>query len=227
MPTNSLFKNLFAKSPIKPIQKHIDKVTECSELLIPFFEECADANWIKADIIRKEISSLERNADELKREVRLTVPKGLFMPMDRSDLIDLVKRQDMIANTVKDIAGRMYGRQLQIPSEFSDNFMAYTKRSIDAVKQAKKAINELDELLELGFRGREVDIITEMIVVLEAIEDDTDRLQIRLRRHLLALEQDLNPVDVMFLYQIIEWVGSLADHAEIIGSQLELMLIRS
>ena len=227
MPSNSMFKNLFAKSPIKPIQKHIDKVAECSELLIPFFNECAAANWVKADTIRKNIASLEGEADELKRELRLTLPKGLFMPMDRSDLIELVNRQDKIANTVKDIAGRMYGRQLQIPAQFSTNFLDYTQRSIDAVKQAQKAIHELDELLELGFRGREVDIITDMIVVLEAIEDDTDRLQIRLRRHLLALEKDLNPVDVMFLYQIIEWVGALADHAEVIGTHLELMLIRS
>lgn len=227
MPANSMFKNLFAKSPITPIQKHIDKVAECSELLIPFLNECAAGNWVKADTIRKKISTFEREADELKRELRLTLPKGLFMPMDRTDLIELVKRQDQIANTVKDIAGRMYGRQLQIPDKFSDNFLTYAQRSVDAVKQAQKAINELDELLELGFRGREVDIITEMIVVLEAIEDDTDRLQIRLRRHLLALEKDLNPVDVMFLYQIIEWVGSLADHAEVVGAHLELMLIRS
>lgn len=226
MPVNSFF-GVFAKSPIKPIQMHIDKVAACSELLVSFFHASAKPDWVEAEKIRKQISTLEKEADELKRELRLTLPKGLFMPIDRSDLIELVNRQDKIANTTKDIAGRIYGRQLQIPSEIFTDFMAYVQRCVDAVKQARKAINELDELLETGFKGREVDVVTLMIEELESIEDDTDRLQIRLRRHLLAVEQHYNPVDVMFLYQILEWVGQLADHSELIGTQLELTLARS
>ena len=226
MPVNSIF-GVFAKSPIKPIQLHIDKVAMCGDLLIPFFQASAENDWDKADEVRKQISQFEKEADELKRELRLTLPKGLFMPIDRADLLELVNRQDKIANTAKDIAGRIFGRQLQIPNEIFADFMAYVQRSLDAVKQAKDAIDGLDELLETGFKGREVDIVTKMIEVLETIEDDTDSLQIKLRRNLLAIEDNYKPVDVMFLYKILEWVGSLADHSELIGTQLELILARS
>jgi hypothetical protein len=65
-----------------------------------------------------------------------------------------------------------------------------------------------------------------MISQLDAIEDDTDSLQITLRKNLLAIEKDLNPVDVMFLYQIIDWVGDLADLAERVGARLEILLAR-
>lgn len=226
MPVNSIF-GVFAKSPIKPIQLHMDKVASCSELLIPFFEASAKNDWIEADVVRKQISQYEKQADELKRELRLTLPKGLFMPIDRADLLELVNRQDKIANTAKDIAGRIFGRQLQIPNVIFVDFMAYVQRSLDAIQQARNAIYELDELLETGFKGREVDIVTKMIEVLETIEDDTDSLQIKLRRNLLAIEDNYKPVDVMFLYKILEWVGSLADHSELIGTQLELILARS
>ncbi|MEJ6078478.1 TIGR00153 family protein [Vibrio sp. 1-Bac 57] len=226
MPVNSIF-GVFAKSPIKPIQLHMDKVATCSELLLPFFEACSKNDWVEAGVVRKQISQYEKQADELKRELRLTLPKGLFMPIDRADLLELVNRQDKIANTAKDIAGRTFGRQLQIPSEIFVDFMAYVQRSLDAIQQAKNAINGLDELLEAGFKGREVDIVTKMIEVLETIEDDTDSLQIKLRRNLLAIEDNYKPVDVMFLYKILEWVGSLADHSELIGTQLELILARS
>ena len=43
----------------------------------------------------------------------------------------------------------------------------------------------------------------------------------------MDLEKDLNPVDVMFLYQIIEWVGDLADLAERVGARLEILLARN
>ncbi len=42
----------------------------------------------------------------------------------------------------------------------------------------------------------------------------------------MDLEKTLNPIDVMFLYQIIEWVGDLADIAERVGARLEIMLAR-
>ena len=225
MPVNSIF-GVFAKSPIKPIQLHIDKVAECSQLLIPFFKASHQQDWAEAEKIRKEISKLEKEADVLKRELRLTLPKGLFMPISRADFIELVNRQDKIANTAKDIAGRVVGRQLQLPAEIKVDFIAYVQRCIDAVLQANKAINELDELLETGFRGREVDVVTKMISELAEIEDDTDTLQIKLRKGLLVVEQHHNPVDIMFLYQILEWVGQLADHSELIGTQLELILVR-
>ncbi|ABM02049.1 hypothetical protein DUF47 [Psychromonas ingrahamii 37] len=226
MPINSIF-GVFAKSPIKPILTHIDKVAACSELLIPFFKASNEQDWIKAEEIRKELSMLEKKADALKRKLHLRLPKGLFMPIARGDLIELAIRQDKIANTAKDIAGRILGRKLQIPHEIEKNFMVYLQRCLDAVQQAQKAINELDELLETGFKGREVDIVTKMLAELDAIEDDTDSLQIKLRADLFAVEQHYNAVDVMFLYQILEWVGRLADHSESIGDQLELMIARS
>jgi len=226
MPVNSIL-GMFAKSPIKPIQLHMDKVMLCSELLVPFFKASAKHDWVEADKVRNQISQYEKQADELKRELRLALPKGLFMPIDRADLLELVNRQDKIANTAKDIAGRTYGRQLEIPEEIFVDFMTYVQRSLDAIKQAKHAINELDELLETGFKGREADSVSKMIERLESIEDHTDSLQIKLRRNLLAIEDNYKPVDVMFLYKILEWVGSLADHSELIGTQLELILARS
>ncbi|MCL1058759.1 TIGR00153 family protein [Shewanella sp. Choline-02u-19] len=225
MPVNSIL-GVFAKSPIKPLQEHIDKVYDCASLLVPFFEATASGDWDKAVQLRQQISLTEQEADSLKREIRLTLPGGLFMPVERTDLLELLTQQDKIANKAKDISGRVIGRELVIPHAIQESFIAYLQRCLDAVALSKQAINELDDLLETGFRGREVDLVAKMISELDSIEDDTDVLQIKIRRQLLAIESDFNPVDVMFLYKIIEWVGDLADLAERVGSRLELMLAR-
>ncbi len=225
MARNSIL-GVFAKSPIKPLEKHIRLVTTCCSQLVPFFEACTALDWSTAGKVRTKISKLERDADKLKRQIRLELPGGLFMPVDRADLLELLTQQDKIANKTKDIAGRIIGRKLEIPVPLQSEFMLYVKRCIDASEKAADAINELDDLLETGFRGREVDLVEKMINQLDAIEDDTDGMQIKLRRGLLALEKDLNPIDVMFLYQIIEWVGDLADLAERVGARLEILLAR-
>lgn len=225
MATNSIL-GVFAKSPIKPLEEHISKVNNAAKLLVPFFEAVFAEDWKTAAKVRADISTLEREADVLKREIRMNLPRGLFLPVERTDLLELATQQDKIANKAKDISGRFLGRELTVPASIQAEFKAFVQRNVDACDQACKAINELDELLETGFRGREVDLVEKMITELDAIEDDTDSMQIAIRLQLKELEDQLNPIDVMVTYRMIEWIGDLADLAERVGSRLELMLAR-
>jgi hypothetical protein len=65
-----------------------------------------------------------------------------------------------------------------------------------------------------------------MINELNAIEGDTDKLQIKLRDMLFELEDDLKPTDVMFTYRLLESVGNVADLSQRVGSRLQLLLAR-
>lgn len=226
MPVNTIL-GLFAKSPIKPLQKHIERVQTCCERLLPFFLAVGEGDWSRAEQLHAEIVQLEKEADVLKREIRLKLPRGLFMPLARTDLLELLTQQDCIANRTKDIAGLVLGRKLAIPAELSPEFSQYLTRCIDATALATRAIGELDELLETGFRGREVELVESMVHELDLIEDDTDRMQVELRHRLLGLEAQYSPIDVMFLYKVLETIGDLANQAEGVGARLELMLARS
>lgn len=225
MTSNSIL-GVFAKSPLKPLEKHIRMVAKCSQELTPFFKAVREKDWSKAEKIRASISKQEQKADAIKRQIRLELPGGLFLPVDRADLLELLTQQDRIANKAKDIAGRVVGREMEIPETLQEEFSQYLARCIDAIEKAAEVINELDDLLETGFRGREVEFVHKLVHQLDAIEDDTDDLQVSIRKNLLAIEDTLNPVNVMFLYQIIEWVGDLADLAERVGARLELMLAK-
>ena len=218
---------LFAQSPLKPLQKHSRKVTECSELLEPFFEATFNQDWEDAERVRAQIINLELRADALKREIRLKLPRGLFLPVERTDLLELVTQLDKLANYSRDISGRILGRQLLIPEQMQEPFRKFLSRSLDACRQVRKVLEELDELLETGFRGRELKFVNNMILELDKVEDDTDQLQVVLRRTLLGLEKELNPIDVMFLYKCIERINILAEQAQRVGSRIELMLAKA
>lgn len=226
MPLSNIL-GVFAQSPIKPLVEHINKVHACCEGLIPFFEAVVAKDWDLAAECHQQISKLEKQADKLKAQARGKLPAGIFMPVERTDMLSLVTQQDQMANLAKDVSGVMLGRQLELPESLSKEFVAYAQRCIDAVAQAKRAINELDDLLETGFAGREIDLVETMVAELDRIEDDTDHLQIQLRRQLLALEPELNSVDVMFLYKIFELAGEIANKASTAGNRLEQMLSRS
>lgn len=218
--------NMFGPSPIKPIEQHIHKAYTCAKHLAPLMESILANRWEEASDYHQKIICLEKEADDMKRELRLHLPTGLFLPVARTDLLELLSIQDSLANKAKDIAGLLIGRKMHIPSTLADDIHAFLLRCLDAAKQACKAINELDELLETGFRGSEVKLVEEMIVTLDKIEKDCDEKLALIRSKLFLIEQNLPPLDAVFLYQLLQWIGELADAAQSIGGRLQILIAR-
>jgi predicted phosphate transport protein (TIGR00153 family) len=217
---------IFGSSPVSPLQKHMSKVYACASELVPLFNAVINEDWDEVKKLQQRISDLEKEADVLKKELRLNLPKGLFMPVSRQDLLEVLLMQDRVANQAKDIAGTILGRHMELPEIIHEDYIRFVTRCVAACKQARKAINELDELVETGFSGQEIQIVTDMITKLDNIESDTDNLQSAIRFKIFEIENELPPIEVMFLYKIIEATGEVADRSQGVGSRLQLMLAR-
>lgn len=215
---------IFGKSPVGPIQEHMDTCYKAAKELVTFFTHVVAGDWEQAEQSRSRIVELENEADDLKKQIRSQLPKSLLMPVPREDLLELLLVQDRIANRARDVSGIVLGRRLTVPEPVQQRFLEFVSRNVDAAKQARKSIRELDELYETGFRGAEASLVEELVDVLDQIENDTDELQVKLRSEFFAIENELPPVDVMFFYRIIEQTGDIADMAERIGRRLELLL---
>ena len=220
----NMLANIFGTSPVQPLEKHIGIAYRCAKQLQPFFSAAISGDWDKALAARDSIEKLEHEADDLKKKIRLQLPKSLFMPVPREDLLELLLVQDKIANRTKDVSGLVVGRKLQIPSQIAKQFLEFVDRNVDAAKQARKSVRELDELFTAGFRGAEVALVEGLIEELDQIETDTDEKQAALRAALFKIEKELDPIDAMFMYQVIELTGEIADMAERVGRRLELLL---
>jgi len=220
----NMLANIFGSSPVKPLEKHIGIAFQCAKQLNEFFAAAVEGDWDKASAVRNEIERLEHEADDLKKKIRLGLPKSLFMPVPREDLLELLLVQDKIANRTKDVSGIVVGRKMQIPEAIAEQFLEFVARNVDAAKQARKSVRELDELFTAGFRGAEVELVSGLIEELDQIETDTDDKQAALRWAVFAIEDSLNPVDAVFMYKVIELTGEIADMAERVGRRLELLL---
>ena len=220
----NMLANIFGSSPVQPLEKHIDTAYRCAKQLHAFFAASISGDWDAARLARDQIEALEHEADNLKKKIRLHLPKSLFMPVPRQDLLELLLVQDKIANRTKDVSGLVIGRKMQIPEPIAERFLDFVDRNIDAAKQARKSVRELDELFTAGFRGAEVDLVEQLIEELDRIETDTDNKQAELRAALFEIEKGLDPVDAVFMYQVIELTGEIADMAERVGRRLELLL---
>ena len=103
--------NVFGSSPVKPLEKHVNVAYKCAKQLSGFFAAAVAGDWKTANKYRANIEKLEHEADDIKKKIRLHLPKSLFMPVPREDLLELLLVQDKIANRSKDVSGLGCGSQ--------------------------------------------------------------------------------------------------------------------
>jgi len=224
MSSTNPFANLFGKSPFSALQGHMRVVLECVHEIPKLFEALAKGDHQQVVAVKDVIFDREEEADRIKNEMRNRLPKSLFMPVDRRDLLEVLQMQDSIADTAQDIAGLLVERPMDLPEFMQEPMLALTQRCVDVCEMSAKIIEELDELLAMGFRGREATRVEEMVTALNKLEDETDQLGLELSRRLFQHEDEIKPVSVMMWYQLIQWVGDLADYAEKVGDRLRLMI---
>ena len=222
----SPFVKMFGQSPFKPLQEHMRVVVNCANEVPSLFEAVHSDDKNKVEEIREQIYAFENEADGIKNELREHLPKSMFMPVDRRDLLEILDLQDFIADTAQDIAGMMVVRRMKLPEPVHRPMLALTKRCVDACNQLAKIMELMDELLETGVRGPEADHVMHMIDELNLIETDTDTQAITVMRILFEHEDEIGPVSTIMWDRVIHWIGDLANFAERAGNRHRLLLAR-
>lgn len=220
------FSNIFGQSPIEPLKNHMVTVMNCTQHLINFTEYHLQQNWEQADKVKIAISNLEHTADQQKKELKIHMPKSLFLPIPRGDLLKILDAQDGIANKAEDIASIVIGRKIIIPTVIQELYLQFIQRAVHTTEQANLAIQEIDKLLSTGFSGKEIRIVSNMIENLDDLERQTDETQGKIRNILFIIEKELPPIECMFLYKLIELISDVADRSQTVGGQLQLLLAK-
>lgn len=222
-PLASLFGEV---APFRGLQEHMRVVHTCAALVIPLFDQLVANDQVGVEHTAREIFKLEGEADKVKQELRSRLPRSLFLPVDRRDLLEVLHAQDSIADTAQDIAGLLIERPMEVTPEMRQPLLELVKACVGVVERCRGVIEQLDELLEVGFRGKEVSRVEIMLDELGRAEDATDELGTALTRVLFLHEAEMSPVSVVMWYQMIQWIGDLADFAEKVGNRLRLVIAR-
>jgi uncharacterized protein len=215
---------LFGQSPFKPMQEHVRVAIDCANQVPNLFKAVKAGDAAAVEASREKIYALENQADEIKNELRTHLPKSMFMPVDRRDLLEILDLQDSIADTAQDIAGMMVARPMSLPDAVFEPLMELTNQCINACNHLGQIMEELDRLVETGFRGPESEKVMYMIDELNKIETGTDQQAIKVMRLLFEHEDEIGAVSTIMWDRVIHWIGDLANFAERAGNRHRLLL---
>jgi len=215
---------VFGRSPFIPMQMHMDKVTECVDCIPVIFEHYRNLDMDTVKELSAKMSELEHEADLIKHDIRNNLPRGLFMPVDRSNLIRILSIQDSIANRAEDISVLLTFKQAGVFEGFQEDFDAFLTNSLDTFTLTRNIINQLDELVETGFGGVEAQGVQELVHKVALKEHETDVSQQELVRSLLANETSITYGDFFMWTRIIRQVANIADRSENLAVEIRTTL---
>jgi len=219
MTMRSIFK-LFARSPLGPMNEHMQKVKECVDKIPAMFDALYAQDHDKVKAIAKEIYALEHEADTIKTEIRDNIPHNLLLPMNKRDFLNLLSLQDSIADTAEDVGVLLTIRRTTVPDEMKQLLEEFLATVLKVVDLAMNIVSELGNLEESAFGGEEAREVLKMVDDLGIAEWESDKRQYKLSQKLFELEDKESPVAIFMWTYIIVNLGKIANQAEKLGKQI-------
>lgn len=218
--------NLFGRSPFAPLKFHMEKVSECVYTLPTLFESLLKGEFDKVEQLVGQISKAERLADTTKNDIREHLPRSLFLPIDRTQLLDILKLQDDIADQAESIAIFTTLKSLQLPSSLQDPFNSYLSKIVDAYEGAYSIIKELHDLLESSFVGVgiEADKIRKIGDEMAYKKHEVNLKSRELLKSLFALEDHLSHSSFYLWMRIFDELAHLAALSEKVVLRVRMTL---
>ncbi|MCB0261694.1 MAG: TIGR00153 family protein [Calditrichaeota bacterium] len=220
----NVFRNLFAKSPFEPLQSHMEKVAICVNKVTNLFEAYYQRDFKKLKKVAQEISELEHAADLTKNEIRNNLPKGLFLAVNRADLLEILSLQDRMADKAEDIGVMMTLKKLEPLEGLEDELQKFIDKNIEAANYVHKIMQEMDELLEASFGGKEAEKVKKMIEEVAYLEHQADVLQSELNKKLYNMDSKLSVSSFILWNNILQAIASLSNNAEKLANRVRMLL---
>ncbi|MFQ5815316.1 MAG: TIGR00153 family protein [Candidatus Hydrothermarchaeaceae archaeon] len=217
--------SVFAKSPFNSLNDHIVKVKECSDMLRDCINAYSEEDFEKAEKLALEISKVEREADDIKNAIRDTMPKSIFMPVDRGDFLDYLKEQDKVADGVEEAALTLTLTRVSFPEELKQGLIDLTEKACGVVDVVPSAVESLNYALQFSFARRD-EKGWEYIRQLDLLEREADHAELDLRRNLFQAGDKLTHEEFYLLMKVAKILGQVADHAENCGDRMRVMLAK-
>lgn len=210
--------NLFGRSPFAPLRLHMERVAACTNKLTSLFEALGSQETI--ELLAKEVSKLEHEADLTKNELRTSLKSSLFLPVDRLSLLEVLSLQDALADQAEDIAVLLTFRKMTLPNSIASFFPPFLEKNLESISAVYKVVEELQVLAESSFGGAEANKLRAMVHHVAYLEHEADLLQRPMLKSLFAHEEEFTFASFDLWVRIIGEVGQLSNLAEKLANRV-------
>ena len=199
------------------MQRHLATTMSAVEDLERAVKAAADNDEkeMKQSIAR--VTSAEKEADKLRRDVMRELARGELPPVDREDLMHLMKRIDMVADWSREST-----RILSVipTKDIPDNLKRVAVEMMRGTKECaialRKCVSRMTEEPEEALKAADK---------VERLEEEVDALYEKARIQ-LAKETKMKVGAAIMLSQLLDALETVADWCENVCDQVRVIVVR-
>jgi predicted phosphate transport protein (TIGR00153 family) len=218
-----LLSSLFCRSPFEGLQKHADKVKECAHL----FKEAAVCHigqeCKEFDLLTEQVARLESEADDIKRNIRNHLPKGILMPVDKFEFFDYLREQDKVLDEVEHALFWLSFRPRGIPDQVANDIHHLVEAVIPPIERLSDLVALAAEYFRRNSQAQR-NKMKSLIRDIRQYERETDLLERELKFKIFSIIKD--PLVVFHLIRLVEIIAEIADHAQNASDRMRAMIAK-
>jgi uncharacterized protein len=215
---------LFGRSPFAPLQTHMCKVASCVQEIIPLFDALEKKDYSLVEEISVKISKMEHDADLTKNDIRNHLPTGLFLPIARASLLEILTLQDNIADKSEDVAVLLTLKEIDLKPSFAAEFKEFMSKNLETFHVGHQIIQELGELLETSFGGSEADKVRKMVDKVAFKEHEADLIQRQLLKKLFGESEKMHSSEFFLWMKVIQELAGISNISEKLANRVGMTL---
>ena len=169
----------------------MDQVSKCITKMVEAINAMASGRHDEIEDLAYEVSRYEHQADQIKDDIRNNLLRQFFMPIDKSEVLEILSLQDSLADTAEDVCKIMTLKKLPFKEEFREEFDEFVKLNVNAFNLVASIMGQLDELIESGFGGAEGEKIRALAHDVAFAEHKADLVQVGLLKKLYASDTEM------------------------------------
>lgn len=215
---------LFAKSPFKCLHAHAHAARDTVACLPKAFDAYFEGDEERVQELYEQIAMREHEVDEIKQKIREKLPASILMPVQRSDVLDLLRVQDSVADHAKLTSQLLTLRMIEVPQNIQEDFNLLLDQVIKTVEKHDEVVDEMTTLLDTGIGKKESKKMLEMIQEVDVLEDQADNTKFKLLKSLY--NSDMSALDVHLLTEVVRALDNIANRAEDSAGRFRTMIAR-
>ena len=204
----------------------MDRVAECVAMTAEALAAMQRGDQAEVERLAEEVSSCEHKADLVKNDIRNHLPRGLFLPVDRANLLEILAIQDNLADKAEDVAILLTFKALAVPAAFEAQFGAFLEKNLGAFDAVRRIVHQLDELLETSSGGAEAEKVKAMVDQVALLEHEADVVQRELVKLVYAGEDQMTYGTFDLWMKLISEVSDLSNYSEKLAYRVRMTLER-
>ncbi|AMW32527.1 hypothetical protein SAMN04488510_11139 [Fervidobacterium changbaicum] len=210
--------NIFQKlipyrSPLELLCEHSKLCVSAAYLMYAAVEKYF--NNMPIDEQFSEVDKLEHDADQLKLQLRDIYSKLKWTYFNKSDFLDILHNVDAIIDLTDDVVKVLTINQIEnVSEEIKSAILELADVVRKSVEHMNETVQELKTVVESGFSPKEIEKEDKSVETVESEERSSDRLGLALGKKLFAKKHEMNPVDIMFLNNLVILLMRIEDRAK-------------